>query len=470
MTTLKIAFRNIFRNGRRSLMTVLAISVGGIAVLLFGGYVTAVILGFQTQTVQRVGHLAVFRAGYFDFGSGKPGAYSIGDYKAVMTLIADDPELGPRIAVATPTVRLFGIAGNFVSGASRTYFATGVVPTDQRRMLQWNEYGMRMLRRPETGLRDGDTEGGVIGVGLARILNLCDALEIASCPRPPLDEPGSTAEAVPRNAAIADLQAIAAEDQATTAEPRQEARPRIDLLAATAGGAPNVVSFYVNRAEAQPVRELDDAYVGMHLALAQKLLFGRGEPRVTSITLQLHRTQDMALARARLVRLFTERGLPLEVRDFTELQPMYLQVLGLFGTIFSFIALIMAVIVVFTVVNTMSMSVMERINEIGTVRALGVRRSGVRRQFVAEGWILGMIGATAGVMAALVISVAVNAAHLTWIPPISSYPAPLSVLVGSNIPLLAGCWIGLVLIATLASLMPASRAARMQVVDALRHV
>ena len=35
-------------------------------------------------------------------------------------------------------------------------------------------------------------------------------------------------------------------------------------------------------------------------------------------------------------------------------------------------------IVVFTVVNTMTMSVMERVNEIGTARAMGVRRSLLR--------------------------------------------------------------------------------------------
>jgi putative ABC transport system permease protein len=36
--------------------------------------------------------------------------------------------------------------------------------------------------------------------------------------------------------------------------------------------------------------------------------------------------------------------------------------------------------------------------------------------------------------------------------------------------LLAGTWIGLVLVATVAALLPANRAARLPVVDALRHV
>src|SRR5581483_10455560 len=98
---------------------------------------------------------------------------------------------------------------------------------------------------------------------------------------------------------------------------------------------------YVSKAEPQGVKELDDTYVAMHLALAQQLLYGRGERKAVAIVLQLNRTEDMGLVRARLNTLFQEKGLDLEVRDFTELQPFFKQVIALFGAIFSFIAVIM---------------------------------------------------------------------------------------------------------------------------------
>ena len=56
----------------------------------------------------------------------------------------------------------------------------------------------------------------------------------------------------------------------------------------------------------------------------------------------------------------------------------------------------MGVIVLFAVVNTMTMNVMERTNEIGTIRAMGVRRDGIRAQFVAGGRLLGAIGCHGG--------------------------------------------------------------------------
>ena len=173
------------------------------------------------------------------------------------------------------------------------------------------------------------------------------------------------------------------------------------------------------------MKELDDTYVAMHFALAQQLLYGRGEHQAVGIVLQLHRSEDMPAARARLASLFSDAKLDLEVRDFTELVPFYKQVIGLFGAIFTFIAVIMGVIVLFAVVNTMSMSVMERTNEIGTARAMGVRRRGIRRQFVAEGAMLGAIGATVGLILAVIIALLVNRSGLTWMPPGQAAPVPL---------------------------------------------
>jgi putative ABC transport system permease protein len=218
------------------------------------------------------------------------------------------------------------------------------------------------------------------------------------------------------------------------------------------------------------VKELDDNFVAMPLPLAQQLVYGRGEHRVTGIVLQLNRTQDLPAARARLTALLDAHHLDLEVHSFQELNPFYGQVVGLFGTIFMFITLIMGVIVLFAVVNTMTMNVVERTNEIGTIRAMGVRRSGIRRQFLLEGWLLGALGATAGIILALAIGILINRAGLTWTPPGNASAVPLHIAAPPGPKLLLGSWLGLVLVATVAALLPANRAARLPIVDALRHV
>jgi putative ABC transport system permease protein len=464
----KIAFRNIVRNSRRSLMTVSAIAVGAVAMILFGEFMANVTRGFLTQTVERSGHLSVFKTGYFNFGAGNPAAYGISDYAGVIRLIGEDPVLKPMLNVVTPTITLFGIAGNFDIDASKTFFGLGFVPSDRDRMRHWDQYRL-FAGRPwvESGLRDDDETVGAVGVGLARVLGLCESLKLADCPpHPPSVEPTAPADA----SVQADLAELSGRDRDAGQAARADGAPRIDLLAATAGGAPNVLSLYIAKAEPQGAKEIDDSYVALHFALAQQLLYGRGEHKAVGIVLQLHRTEDMAAARARLNTLFKERGLDLEVRDFSELQPFYKQVIALFGAIFSFIAVIMGVIVLFTVVNTMSMTVMERTNEIGTARSMGVRRGGIRRQFLVEGWMLGVIGATVGLGLAALAAFLVNNSGLVWTPPGQSGAIPLRVLTSGVAALNIGAWLGLVIMATIAALIPANRAARLPVVDALRHV
>jgi putative ABC transport system permease protein len=463
----RIAFRNMLRNRRRSLMTGSAVAAGGLAMLLFGGFASYIFSGLETGNVQRIGHLTVFRDGYFLVGAGNPAAFGIGRYRDVMDLIARDPIVGPMIRVITPTQSLVGIAGNFSGDvdASKTFMGVGLIPSDRDRMRQWDEFGAGQVYAPDARLSDSDQSRGLVGVGLARVLGLCAPLGLPGCPAV-RTAPASTGSAAP--AVKQDLADLALRDLGGGGTSGR--MPQIDLLAATAGGAPNVVRLTVSGSEPQGAKELDDNFIAMHLALAQQLVYGRSEHKVTGIVLQLHRSEDLPAARARLAALFSEHKLGLDVREFGELAPFYVQVVKMFSSIFLFIALVMCLIVLFAVVNTMTMNVMERTNEIGTVRAMGVRRGGIRSQFIVEGSMIGAIGATAGAVLALVIAALINQAGLTWIPPGNASEVPLRLDVGGRPLLVVGAWVGLALVATVAAYLPARRAARLPVVDALRHV
>jgi putative ABC transport system permease protein len=462
----RLAIRNISRNRRRSVMTASLVAMGALALLLFGAFTTYIFAGLETGLVQRGGHLAVYRSGYFLFGPGNPAAYGIDDYPAVMRGFGDDPVLRGMINAMTPTQAVVGIAGNFSgdTSASKTFFGIGLVGADQERMRQWNEHGASRPYVADDRLSDPNASRGVIGRGVARMLGLCGPLHVPNCPVPEAAA-APAATAAPLEPALADL---AHEEQES--QPAAGAVPQVQLLSATANGAPNIVSLDVAGVDTQPVKELDDNYVAMPLALAQQLVYGRGEHKVTGIVLQLHRTEDVPAARARLLSLIAERHLPLEVRDFQELNPFFVQVVGLFSLIFLFLALIMIVIVLFAVVNTMTMNVLERTAEIGTIRAMGVRRGSVRRLFLAEGAVLGALGAALGVVLAFIVIALVNHSGLQWMPPGNTDPVPFQLAWPTRPVLLLGTWLGLVLVATLATLPPANRAARSRIVDALRHV
>lgn len=468
MMTLSLATRNLLRNRRRSLATLLALAIGATAVLLFGGYSADIRYTLLTDYVQTGGHLRIQHKDFFLFGNGNPTAYGIAGYDKLAQAIRDDPEIKSEIRVVSPTLLFGGLAGNYEAGVSRTVMGVGYVAEDVARMRQWNEYKLPPLSGPYALLNAPD-DAVIVGIGVARVLLLCDRLGVPDCPRPAaMDKPTTGAAKLPD-----DIAALAAGEQPAGQGPSGAAKSGvpIELLATQPRGSPNVASLKVLAAEDQGFKELDEVTVKLQLSQAQRLVYGRGEPRATSIMVQLEHTAEIPKVAARIRQVLDQvvPGHALTVMDFKQLNPFYGETINLFNTIFGFIFVLIGGIVLFTVSNTMMAAVMERTTEIGTVRAVGLRQAGIRRLFVTEGFLLGCVGAVVGVVSALLLAAVVNSLHLTWLPPGSSTPLPLTIRVFGQYGMIIGTTIGLIVIATVSAWLPAWRAARLSIVDALRH-
>jgi putative ABC transport system permease protein len=463
MNTLLLALRNLLRNSRRSLTTLLAMVIGICAVLIFGGYARNSIYALQTGYVQVHGHLQIQHTNYFLYGSGNPAAYGIANYQRIMDEVKQDPVLAPMLTVVTPKLQLGGIAGNFAAGVSKNVMASGIVVGEQNQMRTWDDYGS-MSYTPQFALTGTSQDAVVIGTGVARMLQLCGPLKVSNCPQVP------TAAASAERAAPDDIAALSALEQ--HADAPSTGQTHIEMLAANVHGAPNVVNLNVVKAENWGFKEFDDTVLIMHLAQSQRLVFGGAPPQVTAIQIQLRHTEQMAAASERLAQLLatTFKDEPLELLDFATLTPIYGQSIRFFDSVFGFIATLIGVIVLFTVGNTMSMAVVERTVEIGTLRAMGQRRSGIRALFMCEGLLLGLIGALLGVLTALLLASLINHSGLTWTPPGYVYAYPLKVRVWGDLGLIFGSAVGLVLVAIVSAWWPANRAAKLMIVDALRHV
>ena len=94
----------------------------------------------------------------------------------------------------------------------------------------------------------------------------------------------------------------------------------------------------------------------------------------------------------------------------------------------------------------------------------------MRNLFLAEGAIIGILGATIGLLLTALIAFLVNRSGLSWTPPGNAQPVPIRIYLTIDWWLPAVVWTGLILIALVASVLPAYRASRLNVVDALRHV
>jgi len=448
--SLRIAYRNAFRNKRRTFLSILAIAIGGFASLTIGSFVNSINQGIQTQTARDSGHIHIHKKGYFDFGLGKVEKYTIADYEKVMATIKQS-FIFDKISVMTPILSISGIAGNYSKNASQTFIGVGQRYEDQLKMQIWDGYGIEMPA-PDTPIA-AKSSNAYIGRGLAINLNLCASLKIEGC-----IEEKIVQNTNPIDEDLTDF----LEEEKTSDE------ARVSLLVASSHGAPNIANIKVDAVWAKTQKNLDDMFIALPLKEAQVLLYGEENKKASAINIQLKSYDDLAAMMSALKVLFKDNGLDLEVIDLQTFNPEVQKVIGIFAVIFGFVSIIIGLIVVFTISNTMTMSIMERFNEIGTLRSMGLRRSMIRRYFVLEGSIIGIVGATLGVVLAYIVTTIINKVGLMWSPPNTAVETQL-VLSMDSIAMVVFVWLFLIVVSTVSSLLPSIRASKMEIVDALRY-
>jgi len=157
-----------------------------------------------------------------------------------------------------------------------------------------------------------------------------------------------------------------------------------------------------------------------------------------------------------------------EVVPWTRLADFYNKTVALFSRQMGVVKLIIAVIIVLSISNTMTMSVMERTVEIGTAMALGVRRQRILVLFLLEGGLLGAIGGICGVILGYLAAQAISAVGIPMPPaPGMSRGFVAGIIVTPSI--VFDALLLAVSTTLIASIYPAWRASRLVIVDALRH-
>ncbi len=147
------------------------------------------------------------------------------------------------------------------------------------------------------------------------------------------------------------------------------------------------------------------------------------------------------------------------IKDVQKTINQFINVLQIIVTVFGVITLIASV---FGVINTQYISVLERTREIGLMKALGMRRSDVSRLFILEATWIGFLGGIIGAILAFILGVVMN--------PYISNKLDLGsdrLLIFKPVQIIILILI-LMLIATLAGLLPARKAAKLDPIEALR--
>ncbi len=408
---IKIALRNILKNKRRSLVTIMAIAVGFASVSLFQGYIDYLYYGLREIAVrgEGLGHLNIYHKGWFDQGQIYPERYMIS--KEEIDKISEIVSNNEHAILATPQLNISGLVSN--GTISRIFIAKGVIPENDR-IIQgdWDKF------KPVKGNRINS--GNILGVEVAE--KLAASLDL---------KPGGQAVVM-----------------ATTLEGQMNALD-IDVLGVFDTG----------------MSATNDKFIRVTYDFAQSLYDTEHADRMVILLEDWRQTEAV---RGILATKLSEAGLDFEIKTWMEMSNFYLKTKMMYDAIFVFLFSIVFVIVVMSIMNTMGMTVLERTREIGTLRALGLKQSGVQMLFAIEGGLIGMIGSLLGIVLNLICYGAIRYYQPTFIPPNFSSPVPLLV---NLVPIAIIFFIGfLILLALFASIIPARKAARKNIVDALGHV
>jgi len=411
----KIALRNVFRNRRRTLLSLLLIALGAASLFVFKGYFDFIHWGMGLEAVSQYGHLQIADPGLWE-GTSEGYEYLIDEKELarIVDVLRGDP------AFEDYTIRLTftGLVGT--AQKSSVFVAMGVEPGSEIA-------GFRSLLKEGDDLMPGDQNTVLLGVGLAKALGI--GVEDVK----PLDDyPGP---------------------------------PVVVVMATTVDGQYNARNLFVVGLLETGQPEVDSRLAAVPLSFAQSIL---NTQSVEKVIVKLKSVEATGPARERLQRAFDKAGLELEVKTWEELAVFRRQVTDWFEAMYRFLSAAIFILVFSSILEVMTMSFFERMREIGTIRAIGTKRLQVFQMFLTEGLLIGVIGGVLGVGLGWAVGWLVNEAEIYYVPPGRSTEVPLGIrllLENALTPFMTA-----VLSTLTSTLYPAWRAARLRVVEVLRYV
>ncbi|HET9003912.1 MAG TPA: FtsX-like permease family protein [Gemmatimonadaceae bacterium] len=225
---------------------------------------------------------------------------------------------------------------------------------------------------------------------------------------------------------------------------------------------PHVTQLEVTGLFETGMYEYDNTYVFVPISVAQELA-GIGKS-VTGIEV---RTNDRWKATEVASTLSDTLGFPYRTLDWQAQNQNLFQALKLEKLGMSVILLLIMMVAAFNIVSTLTMVVADKTREIGILRAMGLRAGAIRRIFLAQGMVIGIVGTGLGLI--LGIGLAMTQAHFKLIKLDQSVyfidHLPVSLQVG-DVALIVLMSLS---IPVLATWYPARQASRLLPVEAIRH-
>ena len=357
MKTVVMAWRNLLRQKRRTLVTLSALIVGLCGVVVFQGYITSFMEAARDRTIHSgIGHLQIARsAGYFADGEFNPYAYALTDSDKLRAGL----QAQPGVLAVFPSTGFTSIAGKgdksitlLVKGypADRMFFAPArgqVAPPADRFSLGTLLAGAQPAQGENDRIVLGETAARILGAGPGSVLTLMAILSDGG---------------------------VNGRDFTVSGVYRDPGRDKIFAFTDydSAAGFTGIQGAAVLHVLARNVRDVDSIAASVPAGLA--------------------------------------------VRSWHDLATFFVQANAMFIGFLGVIRAIILLVTLFIMANTMNRIVLERMREWGTLRAMGMRKGTILLLVVLEGCFQGIVGAALGILLGFGVSELLNLKGGVFVP------------------------------------------------------
>ncbi len=391
----KLAIRNIRLNRKKNLAALFSIMAGFMSVNLFEGYMEGAQEIFKVNYEQRFayGNLIIHHQKAYQGSIFFDGTSYVSE--EMQNKLLPWLKTNPSVEIVLRKVSFRGMVSN--GEVSTPFIGEGIEVEEAKAMRSpiwtWNTSAGRPL---------AEASETVLGIELGRLLN---------CRRNPQDKflnPKGGYLPVQRK--------------------MECPRPQIQLSSVTDSGQANAVFVDVVGLSNVMYRDLDSRFIQTPLSVAQNLLNTTG---VSLITLRLKPGVDQKEFLSEAQSFIKAQNLDIQIAHWKETAfgEIYHQSMSFLNVLRGFFLVVILLIVMFSILATQTRLVFERITETATLRSIGYKNILITQIFLCEAFVLALVGSILGMIASVLVSLAIDWIGIFYLIGILSEEVPFSIVV-----------------------------------------
>lgn len=398
------SIKNLFRNKRRSMLTMSVVIVSFLVLSIFQGYIASQKIGWRDLMIHNdYGHLQIFHNDYDKDDSANFLTMIDPDTYHKLTEIIKDQK---NVQFFSPRLELSGLVGN--ESNTKIFIGSARAAEENERLYYFE------LAKEGDSLSDKEPRGVLVGQKLASKLN----------------------------AKIGD---------------------HLLLMANSVYGSIEAIDTKIIGLS-KTYSQFDSMGIFLRNQDAKDLLL---TDNVHSVVVLLKKGSDERFIVKQLNDIFNNKNLSLKALSFEQIATFFVQVIRMYENYFKVSLIILSILIGFSLANTIYMSITERTKEFSVMKTIGISSQTIVSSILMEGFWLAFIGVIVGGILSYFGHEIINGLGLTLSPPPGSddrIPFNVIFTLAANIKICAV----LIGISLFASLIPAIRIIHLDVIKGLR--